>query len=295
MKKLILTLAISAISYINIQAQSYADIKGFGLALLDTNGNVIKQVITGTYPQSTIHKFERINDSIFRTYLFVYKDSAINNDYVVFQGRKFDVRSAIGNDYVLLMNHNFDILYSSDTSIQQASNGSDTDNLTNIIYSIMSFNGTTPPIWGIGSYKTNDYDIIFTKTGYKKLFLLKPFGGLGNDYPVSIQLVAPNRLLVSWMLHELSRGLSTDENITIRNTSFIVSPNPATNELRLNFGDEIPQITNIKIFDASGRQLYLGTNAKNIDVTDYKVGIYLIQINYKDGSIAIQKFVKANQ
>ncbi|MDZ4757702.1 MAG: hypothetical protein SGJ10_06125 [Bacteroidota bacterium] len=176
MKKLILTITFCAISYITIQAQSYADIKGFGIAMLDTSGNVIKQVIAGTYPQSTVHKFERINDSVFRTYLFVYRDSAINNDYVVFQGKKFDVRSKVGNDYVLLMNHNFDILYSSDTSIQEGSNNNDTDYTTNIVYNIFSFNGTAPSNWGIGNYTSNDYDIIFTKTGYKKLFLLKPVG-----------------------------------------------------------------------------------------------------------------------
>jgi len=118
---------------------------------------------------------------------------------------------------------------------------------------------------------------------------------LGNDYPVSIQLVAPNRILISWIVHELTRGLSANEGVTPRNIGFTIIPNPVSDNLKLNFGDIAPEVLNIKILDVSGRELYLTKDYnREINIASYPTGVYLLQVNYKDGRNSVQRFVKAN-
>ena len=67
-------------------------------------------------------------------------------------------------------------------------------------------------------------------------------------------------------------------------------PNPASSTLNIN-GIEASGISNINIYDITGRRLYQGATTTQIAISDFCDGLYFIQITTLDGQNFTQKFI----
>lgn len=73
----------------------------------------------------------------------------------------------------------------------------------------------------------------------------------------------------------------------------ILYPNPLKANEKLNLlNSEIDQITAVRIFDSSGRQVYQSEVVGQIDTSGFSAGSYLVQLAYTDGSTSTHRVVK---
>lgn len=75
----------------------------------------------------------------------------------------------------------------------------------------------------------------------------------------------------------------------IEETSFTIFPNPVQNTLILQSQEH----KNIRIFDLSGKILFVSNETLDqVDVSNFKNGVYLIQLETETGYKQVQKFIK---
>ena len=85
-------------------------------------------------------------------------------------------------------------------------------------------------------------------------------------------------------------GVGIEESILAN--SFVVSPNPATNTLNIQFTAISNEVTTISIKDILGRELYnastsaVGTIQTTFDVSNYEKGMYFIQLSNGENQIS---------
>ncbi len=105
------------------------------------------------------------------------------------------------------------------------------------------------------------------------------FEGAWNVYPyfASRNIVISNYLSGGFFLvRESELGIGDYEE-----SAFKISPNPASNYITIDSANEL--LTDIKIFDVSGKQLYssegVNINSKTIDISSFTQGIYFVSVN----------------
>jgi hypothetical protein len=80
-------------------------------------------------------------------------------------------------------------------------------------------------------------------------------------------------------------------------TSILISPNPCSNYITVNFNNKKENSTNIRIYNSSGECVYYLNHfnaingMKQINVTDFAKGLYLINVETSKGSY-VKKFIK---
>ena len=84
-----------------------------------------------------------------------------------------------------------------------------------------------------------------------------------------------------------SKTYSEVKEITIINSPFSISPNPAKDYITING----PNIKHITITDISGRTLIL-SKEKKINISNLQNGVYLINIETSEGNRVAQKLLK---
>ncbi len=90
----------------------------------------------------------------------------------------------------------------------------------------------------------------------------------------------------------VDRPLATN---SFSSTNFTIQPNPATDFLSINLNNS--EIKNIDIFTIEGRKVYSKNiiekeNSLAINIQDFSKGVFVISIEFLNGEIEIQKFVK---
>ena len=84
-----------------------------------------------------------------------------------------------------------------------------------------------------------------------------------------------------------SKTYSEVKEITIINSPFSISPNPAKDYITING----PNIKHITITDISGRTLIL-SKEKKINISSLMNGVYMVCIETLDGNKVVEKMVK---
>jgi hypothetical protein len=69
-----------------------------------------------------------------------------------------------------------------------------------------------------------------------------------------------------------------------------IYPNPSSDYITI-LAKNIP-IKNIKIIDLTGKLIYENTFIEKVNVSNLKTGMYVIQIESKDGKQTVHKFIK---
>jgi hypothetical protein len=78
-----------------------------------------------------------------------------------------------------------------------------------------------------------------------------------------------------------------------QNEREILYPNPVKGDEKLNLlNSEIDQITRIRIFDVTGKEVYHAKATGQIDTSSFVPGSYLVQLTYTDGSTSTHRVVK---
>jgi len=124
---------------------------------------------------------------------------------------------------------------------------------------------------GIGSY--------FGDTFY-------PGGGIGFDYLMGCY--GENNISL-WPIPGASCGLTLDMVEEINFSSIEIFPNPVTDILNINLGNE--QIQSVKILNLQGQIVQLGEN-ENVDVSHLESGVYIISIITTEGNSFRKQFIK---
>ncbi len=75
-----------------------------------------------------------------------------------------------------------------------------------------------------------------------------------------------------------------------------ISPNPSSRMFEISSSSTEIEMTDVKVFDLNSRQVYSSElnenqNRTNIDLKGQPVGIYIVKIQYSDGSVSQQKIV----
>lgn len=70
-----------------------------------------------------------------------------------------------------------------------------------------------------------------------------------------------------------------------------ISPNPATDKVSI-INNSIHKMTNIKIFDFSGKKLFDAESAQEINISQYASGVFFAKLTMDNGAIVPMKFVK---
>jgi hypothetical protein len=78
-------------------------------------------------------------------------------------------------------------------------------------------------------------------------------------------------------------------NAEIAHKEFSLYPNPANTELRIGYESQ-ENILQIHIFSADGRVLKSESYSDIVDTRDLSAGLYIMQLHFRDGSIATQRF-----
>lgn len=70
-----------------------------------------------------------------------------------------------------------------------------------------------------------------------------------------------------------------------------ISPNPATDKVSI-INNSIHKMTNIKIFDFSGKKLFDAESAEEINISQYASGVFFAKLTMDNGAVVPMKFVK---
>lgn len=96
-----------------------------------------------------------------------------------------------------------------------------------------------------------------------------------------------NSLSIDNLSYEL-QTLSTSE--VLENKTLKIYPNPFTDNVNIS---DVEKIKTISVIDVSGRVLKTIENiSSNINLSDLKAGLYLLNVQYKDGSKSSHKLIK---
>lgn len=104
----------------------------------------------------------------------------------------------------------------------------------------------------------------------------------------SIGCVMPNCL--DTMMH-----IGIEEFEEIQKQELILYPNPTHDQLQIAVNQQGTKVEQVIIYDISGKEIYRKAYDEylvNIDVRNYKTGVYLVKVNGTDGSEWSRKFVK---
>lgn len=100
------------------------------------------------------------------------------------------------------------------------------------------------------------------------------FSGQNGNFPLSLYLQGSNTEVLSVEAHQ--------------QTLFTVFPNPSNNTLNIQTEKDIEQCN---IFDSSGKLVKKALTTP-ISLTDIDTGVYFIQVNFIDGMVSRQRFIK---
>ena len=88
-----------------------------------------------------------------------------------------------------------------------------------------------------------------------------------------------------------SSAYSVIRNLEFEDVSQFVYPNPVSEKLMLDKGG-YANIASVQIFDVNGKEIYkINSNLKEIDVSGFKAGMYLVRIKSKDGKETSSKIL----
>ena len=98
------------------------------------------------------------------------------------------------------------------------------------------------------------------------------FAGQSGNFPLSLYL----------------QGNESDVGISESQGNFRIYPNPAKNSLKI---DADAKIQNILILNAEGKEIVI-SNHTQIDVSVLESGIYFVEVQFENGAISMEKFIK---
>jgi len=73
-------------------------------------------------------------------------------------------------------------------------------------------------------------------------------------------------------------------------TSLLLFPNPVTDQLQLDFA-KASAVSQVKIVALSGQEVLVAEFKSTLDLSNLNAGIYFIQLQLKDGSLVVERFV----
>ncbi|MGB3078017.1 MAG: T9SS type A sorting domain-containing protein [Saprospiraceae bacterium] len=86
-----------------------------------------------------------------------------------------------------------------------------------------------------------------------------------------------------------------EDQIHLEEDKVLLYPNPTRDELTIQFSDEIPKNTFVRIYDTYGRELkssHLYESKNILDLSGLPNGVYMLQISDEKHLIATRKFIK---
>lgn len=94
------------------------------------------------------------------------------------------------------------------------------------------------------------------------------------------------------MIRPIFRNASVLSNVeeVVSENDINLFPNPTSNKINIRSNENI-KITEIEIFDISGRKLKSSFETENIDVSDFSKGIYFVKIHNSTNRTIVKKFV----
>jgi len=113
-----------------------------------------------------------------------------------------------------------------------------------------------------------------------------PYIGLGFSY--SLTCYGENNVSL-WPIPGASCGLTLDMVEEINFSSIEIFPNPVTDILNINLGNE--QIQSVEILNLQGQIVQLGEN-EIVDVSHLETGVYIISIITTEGNTFRKQFIK---
>ncbi len=76
-------------------------------------------------------------------------------------------------------------------------------------------------------------------------------------------------------------------------SDWVVSPNPATSRLDIQFAVAESSISRVEVIDQSGRVLHVSTiTTSSLDISGLASGFYFLRLFKADGKLGVKKFVK---
>lgn len=95
--------------------------------------------------------------------------------------------------------------------------------------------------------------------------------------------------LVTLLIDLIELGIITNTEEEIRQTDFVVSPNPTTHELNVKSDYLYDQVN---IYDCTGQKIISSKSIESIDVSNLQNGLYIAEILKNGISLSKQKFIK---
>ena len=88
-----------------------------------------------------------------------------------------------------------------------------------------------------------------------------------------------------------------DESIVLNTenfekTNFKMTPNPTSDSLKFSLNNSQNNISNIHLYDESGRKIKIELVDNSINVQHLKSGIYFVKLQFDNGQILVEKFIK---
>ena len=168
------------------------------------------------------------------------------------------------------------------------------------ILNTSTFNSLQIEIANYGLNDVNLFDVSYKVTGYPgittEVVSSNLIAGSSMNYVFSTPFSAPAGTIeiCSWTSHSLDMQLNNDTSCiwtTILNieddeyTSFVVYPNPSSGVFFITNIENNSKILSVKIFDLSGKIIYLKDSSKlvaesdyKVDLKDHKKGVYILQV-----------------
>ena len=269
--------------------------KNFVLSLMDSNCNEIKHIVSSDNPYFGIISICRIDDTHFKAVFISDKKGAYFANTLIQPDSDFQYVVA-DMDIDFNLSNMVKVRNNPYVSNTVRSTDSITYNSYSIIEALPYSNGWIP--YGRDSIKgVGKWGVLFerTNTVYKTPLKYVLYDSKVDDRGSTVQVLSPNRILFGWITTWDTFARMSTQDI-LGDNGIKLYPNPINDELKLEISGAANQISQISIYDASGRLLYNTTSSfmQSINTQNYITGVYLLKINYKDGSISMQKFVKCN-
>ncbi len=112
---------------------------------------------------------------------------------------------------------------------------------------------------------------------------------MDNDTDIDLLAIGKNSNTISWFENDLFSNVEIKNELNEGDVK--IFPNPCSDVLKI-IDRQQDGIKNIFIFDTTGQLIHMYSNIDNINLSNLKNGMYFIKIEYNDGRISSDKFMK---
>ena len=142
-----------------------------------------------------------------------------------------------------------------------------------------------------GSQKTFEYDGVSSSSGYAGISYETTTGGV--DYlGFAIEAVyndTERKDLIDYLLSKYNSLLAVDDSFI--KTNINIYPNPTNGILNISNPNHI-KLNKIEVYNIYGQRLKIVQNQNNIDLTNFKPGVYLMKVEDENGKQGTFKVIK---